>query len=118
MFFLIETTLFTGRRIDGFPFCRIDFSMKTIIDIPERLYKKAKIRVVELGQTLKQVVLTSLEKELKTLTALQEKPVSCWAKGKLLPEFARLQALGAFKPKPGDRSIDDIIYDIKADSAA
>lgn len=40
--------------------------MKTTIDIPEALYKKAKIRAVETGQTLKQIVLTSLEKELNS----------------------------------------------------
>lgn len=34
------------------------------IDIPEPLYKKAKIRAVETGQTLKQIVLTSMTKEL------------------------------------------------------
>ena len=38
--------------------------MKTTIDIPEALYKKVKIRAIERGQTLKQIVLTSLEKNL------------------------------------------------------
>jgi predicted nucleic acid-binding protein len=39
--------------------------MKTTIDIPDALYKKAKIRAIERGQTLKDIVLTSLIKELK-----------------------------------------------------
>ncbi len=38
--------------------------MKTTIDIPEALYKRTKIRAVETGRTLKDLVLTSLEKEL------------------------------------------------------
>ncbi|MDH4410419.1 MAG: hypothetical protein QE273_12455 [Verrucomicrobiales bacterium] len=61
--------------------------MKTTIDIPEALYKRAKIRAVETGQTLKQIVLTSLEKELSPQTAVAEETVSYWAKRKLLPGF-------------------------------
>lgn len=89
--------------------------MKTTIDIPDDLYKKVKIRAVERGQTLKQIVLESLEKELDSTPALGEPQVSYWARRKLHPEFARLQAEGAFKPKPGSRSIEDIIDEIKAD---
>jgi len=73
---------------------------------------------VELGQSLRQIVLTSLEKALETPSTVEEKPVSYWANRKLLPEFSRLQTEGAFKPKPGDRSIDDIVSDIKADPTA
>lgn len=61
--------------------------MKTTIDIPEALYKKAKIRAVETGQTLKQIVLTSLEKELNPTVAVAEETVSYWANRKLLPGF-------------------------------
>ena len=61
--------------------------MKTTIDIPEALYKRAKIRAVETGQTLKQIVLTSLEKELSPQTAVGEETVSYWATRKLLPGF-------------------------------
>lgn len=83
--------------------------MKTTIDIPELLYKKAKIRAIERGQTLKQIVLTSLEKELEPATDLTPTRNSPWANRKLLPEFARLQAAGAFRPKPGDRDITELI---------
>lgn len=38
-----------------------------------------------------------------------------WAGRKLLPGFARLQAVGAFKPKKGTRSIEEIIDEVKAD---
>jgi hypothetical protein len=89
--------------------------MKTTIDIPDALYKKAKIRAIERGQTLREIVLESLEKELSGLNAGGESMASYWARRKLLPEFARLQAEGAFKPRPGSRSIDEIIEEIKAD---
>ena len=42
--------------------------MKTTIDIPEPLYRKVKIRAAETGTTLKQIVLTSLTKELRLAT--------------------------------------------------
>ncbi len=63
--------------------------MKTTIDIPEVLYKKAKIRAVERGQTLKQIVLESLEKELESPTAVEEAPSPYWANRPLLAEFKK-----------------------------
>ena len=66
--------------------------MKTTIDIPEPLLKMAKIRAIELGQSLKQVVLTALENELE---ALMES--------------------GKMRLTPGNRTIDDIVADIKGD---
>ncbi len=89
--------------------------MKTTIDIPEPLYKKAKIRAIEQGQTLKQIVLTSLEKELDGESTVGESKTPYFGNRKLLPEFKRLQEEGAFTPKPGSRSIDEIIGEIKAD---
>lgn len=69
--------------------------MKTTIDIPESLYKKAKIRAIEQGQTLKQVVLISLERELEAPKAVGEAPASYWAKRKLLPEYEAALKSGA-----------------------
>ena len=90
--------------------------MKTTIDIPEALYKKAKIRAVERGQTLKQIVLTSLERELEPPPAIiQEPKTSYWANRKLRPDFKRLMKSGQMKLTPGTRSIDDIIADVKED---
>lgn len=86
--------------------------MKTTIDIPEPLYKRAKIRAIERGQTFKQIVLASLEAELEVpddSAKVAEEPKSYWANRKLLPEFARLQAAGAFRPKAGERDITDLI---------
>jgi len=85
--------------------------MKTTIDIPEPLYKRVKIRAVERGQTLKQVVLTSLVRELDAPQTGETPTVSRWAKRKLLPEFARLEARGAFTARATDRDITDLISD-------
>ncbi|HUF61494.1 MAG TPA: hypothetical protein VMN36_05415 [Verrucomicrobiales bacterium] len=89
--------------------------MKTTIDIPEALYRKAKIRAIERGQTLKQIVVTSLEKELEPGNDLASNRISPWVNRKVLPEFARLQAAGAFRPKPGDRDITELISDDRDD---
>ncbi len=93
--------------------------MKTTIDIPDDLYKRAKIRAIERGETFKQLVLGALERGLAAAkepqaARIQEKPdadVPYFARRKLLPEFARLEAEGAFTPKPGDRDITDLISD-------
>lgn len=90
--------------------------MKTTIDIPEPLYRKAKIHAIERGMTLKQVVLTSLEAELAGDSAkIAEEPKSYWASRKLNPEFKRLSDAGLMKLSPGGRTIDEIVSDIKAD---
>ena len=70
--------------------------MKTTIDIPESLYKRAKIRAIERGQTLKQIVLTSLERELDPSPISPEPPASHWANRKLLPEYEAALKAGAF----------------------
>ena len=92
--------------------------MKTTIDIPDALYKSAKIHAIERGLTLKQVVLTSLEAELEPRqdsATVAEEPKSYWANRKLVPEFARLRAAGAFRPKPGSRDITDLISEDRDD---
>lgn len=70
--------------------------MKITIDIAEPLYKKAKIRAIELGQSLKQVVLTSLERELGEPKADGGSKTSNWANRKLLPEYEAALKAGAF----------------------
>ena len=74
----------------------VSFGVKTTIDIPEDLYKKAKIRAIERGVTLKQIVLTSLSKELEETSRVQEAPVSYWANRQLLPEYEAAMKEGAF----------------------
>jgi hypothetical protein len=70
--------------------------MKTTIDIPEPLYRKAKIRAVEEGTSLKALVLKALEHELspKPPPALE---VPYFARRKLLPEFKKLMESGALR---------------------
>ena len=85
--------------------------VKTTIDIPDFLYKKAKIRAVERGLTLKDIVLSSLERELDAPLSGAAPPVARWGQRKFLPEFARLEAAGAFTARPGDRDITVLISD-------
>jgi hypothetical protein len=70
--------------------------MKTTIDIPEPLYKKAKIRAVELRQTLRDIVLASLEHELEKPVTGEGPQPSYWASRKLLPEYEAALKAGAF----------------------
>ena len=85
--------------------------MKTTIEIPEDLYKKTKIRAIECGLTLKQIVLKSLERELQASPLKQKHVASYCANRKLLPEFTAAQKAGAYRLKPGDRDITDMISD-------
>ena len=78
--------------------------MKTTINIPEALYKKVKIRAIERGQTLKQIVLTSLEKNL-TDPATATATVPYFARRKLTPEFAAAEESGLNKLTPGTSSV-------------
>lgn len=70
--------------------------MKTTIDIPDALYKKAKIRAIERGQTLKEIVLTSLTKELEPAPADLTAGQSFHEKRKLLPAYEAALKAGAF----------------------
>jgi hypothetical protein len=87
--------------------------MKTTIEIPEPLYKQAKIRAIERGQTLKQIVLNSLERELNgaSSTSVSQPPPSYWANRTLLPDFVAAQQTGVYRPQPDHRDITDLISD-------
>jgi hypothetical protein len=94
--------------IDGNPSLWKYCFMKTTIDIPEPLYRKAKIRAVKQGTSLKALVLKALEHEL-----LPKQPptpeVPYFARRKLNPEFKKLMESGALKPRPGDRDVTELI---------
>jgi hypothetical protein len=79
--------------------------MKTTIDIPEPLYRKAKIRAVELGTSLKVLVLTALEHELSPQQPAPPE-VPYFARRKLNPEFKKLMESGALR---GGRDSTEII---------
>ena len=69
--------------------------MKTTIDIPEALYRRAKIRAVETGRTLKELVLNSLERELSPASSGLPTGRSFGERRQLRPEFQRLMESGA-----------------------
>lgn len=69
--------------------------MKTTIEIPDSLYREAKIRAVETGQTLKKLLLTALERELQNEEA-EEAQGSYWARRKLRPGYKAALDKGAF----------------------
>ena len=81
---------------------------------PGSAFQKVKIRAIERGQPLKQIVLTSLEKNL-TDPATATATVPYFARRKLTPEFAAAEESGLNKLTPGSGSIKDIIADIKDD---
>ena len=68
--------------------------MKTTIDIPDALYEKAKIRAIERGLTLKQIVLTSLSKELEPASTGPAPGQSIKERRKLLPRYAKSELFG------------------------
>lgn len=70
--------------------------MKTTIDIPEPLYRKAKIRAAETGSTLKQIVLTSLGKELDDKETPPTGGQSFLERRKLLPGYEAALKAGAY----------------------
>ncbi|MEK6232103.1 MAG: hypothetical protein N2A42_09630 [Luteolibacter sp.] len=70
--------------------------MKTTIDIPEPLYRKVKIRAAETGTTLKQIVLTSLTKELEASDATSTDGQSFMERRKLRPGYEAALKAGAF----------------------
>jgi hypothetical protein len=69
--------------------------VKTTIDIPEALYRRAKIRAVETGRTLKELVLNSLERELSPAGSGPATGRSFSERRQLRPEFQRLMESGA-----------------------
>jgi hypothetical protein len=70
--------------------------VKTTTDIPDILYKRAKIRAVETGRTLKDLVLSSLEKELAPVSSGPVPGPSFQERRKLLPAYEAALKAGAF----------------------
>jgi hypothetical protein len=71
--------------------------VKTTIDIPEPLYRQAKIRAGQTGQTLKQFVLLSLSRELQGGRISDSTPgKSFWERRTLLPAYEAALKEGAF----------------------
>ncbi len=83
--------------------------MKTTIDIPEPLYRQAKIRAIETGRTLKHLVLDSLTRELDLSPSDAGENRLFHDRRKLRPDFVKAVKAGAFRPVPGDRDVSDLI---------
>ena len=83
--------------------------MKTTIDIPEPLYKQAKIRAIQTGHTLRQLVLASLSHELDLPLAESKEEKSFWGRRQLLPEYENAMKAGALRPIPGTRDVTELI---------
>jgi hypothetical protein len=71
--------------------------MKTTIEIPDSLYRQAKIRAVEKGTSLKALVLAALEHELRNSVQETEPKAPYFTRRKLLPEYEALLRAGAFQ---------------------
>ena len=72
------------------------------------------------------VIITDNGKPVAELRALEAtkttSPItndkSYWANRKMRPGFRKLMESGALKPQPGERSIDEILDEVRADSTA
>ena len=86
--------------------------MKTTIDIPEPLYKRANIHAVQTSRTLKHLILVSLSRQLDTpVPDPHEQRTSIWERRRLLPEFERARKRGAFRPAAGARDVTALIFE-------
>ena len=83
--------------------------MKTTIEIPEPLYKKAKIRAIETGQTLRHLMLVSLSRELKVTVPSSDEGKSFLERRRLLPGYQTAAKTGALRPPKRARDITELI---------
>jgi len=83
--------------------------VKTTIDIPEPLYKRAKIHAVERGQTLRDLVLRALEAELTVSEAASTSGRSFSERRRLLPGFQEAAQAGAYRMPPGATDVTSLI---------
>ena len=82
--------------------------VKTTIDIPEPLYKRAKIKALERGETLRQVVLAALAHDLDAPGCTSRK-ASFAQRRSILPAFAVHEAKGSYRVKGGHADITRLI---------
>jgi len=68
------------------------------------------------------VIITDNGKPVAEIRPIDEgkagEKVPYFARRKLRPGFKKLMESGALRPKPGDRSIDEILDEVRADSTA
>ena len=68
--------------------------MKTTLDIPDDLYKKARIMAIEHGIRLRELMIEALSRELRIQTSTHDEKVPCWNATELLPEYKALAESG------------------------
>ena len=81
----------TGCRIPVFLYSA---GMKLTVEIPEALYRRAKIRAVEEDATLRELVIASLERELAGSGRVGEEAAPYFSRRTLLPAFRKLRDAG------------------------
>lgn len=69
---------------------------KTTIELPDQLYRRAKVLAVQEGKTFRALVVDALESELARASAGGEPTERYWASRRLLPEFERFRRQGAY----------------------
>ncbi len=82
--------------------------MKTTVDIPDALYRKAKIQAVREGTTLKNLIVSTLSKRVEA-KGVQEPRTPYFARRKLDPAFSALVEAG--KLSGGSDATDAISED-------
>jgi hypothetical protein len=83
--------------------------MRTTVELPDDLYRAAKIRAVEKGTPFKEILIQALEHELQPDQAVKEPSAPYWAKRKLSPEFQ--QQLRSHIEQSGKQSTEIISED-------
>jgi len=70
---------------------------KTTIDLPELLYRRAKILAVQEGRSFRSLVIDALESELaRSTSGGPHADEAYWANRTFLPEFERFRREGAY----------------------
>jgi len=98
----------TGIRVDGKRWKRQYVHMKTTVDLPEVLYRKAKIEAVERGSSLRDLMVGALQREL-AVPCVAEPQVPYFARRQPLPAFEALAKSGALRPASSDRDVTDVV---------
>ena len=91
--------------------------MKTTVDIPDLLYRRAKILAVEQSTSLKEILLRGLQRELDSGLS-EEVKVPYFARRRFLPSFRKLQKSGDLKPRARDRDVTELVSEDRIDRAS
>jgi hypothetical protein len=68
--------------------------MKTTIDIPDELYKKARIMAIEHGIRLRELMIQALSREMLIQASTKSDKKPYWSAAELLPEYKAMAESG------------------------